>query len=218
MRQWWRHRTLRFRLAVWYGLGGTLLIAGFSATLYFYVSSTVARPLDHELRQDLAEIRRRLVVGAGGDLLWDGAAVPAHAFWNPENPWFELWDEQGHLVRRLWPFTESRVEQLPIAPERGRDRISVYNVARDLRRIAVRESGGTCGVAVTDEGPGISAEHRVQLGTRFFRPDTGRGRSKGGLGLGLSLTKAYMRVLGGSLDYQPVEPHGSTFSLTLPKA
>lgn len=60
--------------------------------------------------------------------------------------------------------------------------------------------------------------HRwVQLGTRFFRPDTGRGRGKGGFGLGLALTKAYMRVLGGSLEYQPAEPRGSRFTLTLPK-
>ena len=133
MKKWWRQRTLRFRLAAWYGAGGTLLLAGFSATLYSFVAETMARPLDSELQKDLAEIRQRLAITAEGVVLWDRAGVTAQARWNPGNPWFELWNEQGELVRRFWPFTESRVESMPVAPEPGRERISIFNVARDLR-------------------------------------------------------------------------------------
>ncbi len=133
MKSWWRQRTLRFRLAAWYAAGGTLLLAAFSVTLYSYVEDTMARPLDFELRQDLAEIRRRLAITAEGGLLWDGVQVGDQTRWSPENPWFELWDQEGELVRRFWPFTESRVESLPLAPEPGRDRISIFSVARDLR-------------------------------------------------------------------------------------
>ena len=133
MKAWWRRRTLRFRLAAWSGAGGTLLLAVFSATLYGYVAETMARPLDFELRHDLAEIRRRLAITVEGRLRWDGAVVTDAARWDAENPWFELWNEEGQLVRRFWPFTESRVESVPVAPEPGRDRISIFNVARDLR-------------------------------------------------------------------------------------
>ena len=133
MKAWWRRRTLRFRLAAWYGAGGTLLLAVFAATLYGYVAETMARPLDFELRHDLAEIREHLAITAEGRLSWDGAEVTDLARWDAGNPWFELWNEEGHLVRRFWPFTESRVESLPVAPEPGRDRISIFNVARDLR-------------------------------------------------------------------------------------
>lgn len=149
MKAWWRRRTLRFRLAAWYGAGGTLLLAVFSATLYFYVAETIARPLDFELRHDLAEIREHLAITADGRMSWDGAEVTDLARWAAENPWFELWNAEGHLVRRFWPFTESRVESLPVAPEPGRDRISIFNVARDLRlrvlsvRYAVPERGET---------------------------------------------------------------------------
>ena len=149
MKAWWRRRTLRFRLAAWYGAGGTLLLAVFSATLYVYVAETMARPLDFELRRDLAEIRQHLAITADGRLSWDGAVVTDQARWHAANPWFELWNEQGHLVRRFWPFTESRVESLPVAPEPGRDRISIFSVARDLRlrvlsvRYAVPERGET---------------------------------------------------------------------------
>jgi len=130
---WWRRRTLRFRLAAWYGAVGTLLLAAFSAALYSYVAERMARPLDFELREDLVEIRQRLTITAEGVLSWDRAEVKGQVRWAPENPWFELWDENGGLVRRLWPFAESRIESVPVAPEPGRERISIFNVARDLR-------------------------------------------------------------------------------------
>jgi signal transduction histidine kinase len=57
----------------------------------------------------------------------------------------------------------------------------------------------------------------VHLSERFFRPDRARGRDKGGFGLGLSITKAYMRVLGGRLIFEPGRPRGSVFCVVLPK-
>ncbi|MEY2878826.1 MAG: hypothetical protein RLZZ15_1206, partial [Verrucomicrobiota bacterium] len=133
MKAWWRRRTLRFRLAAWYAVGGAVLCAGFSATMYFYVADRMARPLDFLLRQDLAEIRGRLRVGGDGEVRWDAQPLPLAAVWDRDDPWFELWDEHSQLVCRLWPFAETRVEQLPVAPGRLRETISVFNVARDLR-------------------------------------------------------------------------------------
>ncbi len=89
MKKWWRQRTLRFRLAAWYGTGGTLLLTVFSATLYSFVAETMARPLDSELQKDLAEIRQRLAITAEGVVLWDRAGGTAQARWNRGNPWFE---------------------------------------------------------------------------------------------------------------------------------
>lgn len=130
---WWQRRSLRFRLALWYAAGGTLLLAGFSATLYLYVVERMARPLDHQLRHDLADVERQLQVLPGGKILWNGREVEARTAWTTQYPWFELWDEQGRLVRTFWPFTENRVQQVPSAPARGRETISVFSVAPDLR-------------------------------------------------------------------------------------
>ncbi len=465
MRAWWERRTLRSKLAIWYALGGATLLAAFSATLYIYVSARMARPLDYQLRRDLEEIHRSLEVKPNGTLVWRGVVVDPNVTWPTENPWFALWDEDGKLVRRLWPFTESRLSRLPNAPPAGTQTISIFDVAEDLRlrvlsvpydfdghqwmirvmrvheaaadplgslrliivvalpiviallvvggyvltrrwlqpldrmvaeahritaddlsrrlpvqnphdelgrlasvfnvtldrleesfqaldrfvadashelrtplttlrsvgevglrrsrtveeyreiigsmleeaqrlqlliqrllelasaeggappvhrseiqvdeyvgacvselgvlaefknqqiavdarptrvvtdavifrqalqnlvdnaikyspanatiNVAVRETDGRVEVAVTDQGPGISPENRAHLMKRFFRPDRGRGRNSGGFGLGLSITKAYMRVLGGTLDYESTGGAGSTFRLTLPKA
>ena len=132
---WWARRTIRFRLALWYGVGGTLLLTLFAATLYAFVAVRMARPLDHQLRGDLARVERYLTVKADRTVLWRGEAIPEPALWMNQEPWFELWDEDGNLVRRFWPFTETRTVQLPGPPSRtvGAGAISVFYVAPDLR-------------------------------------------------------------------------------------
>jgi heavy metal sensor kinase len=137
MIRWWKSRTLRFRLAVWYAVVGTTLLAGFSATLYYFVFNRMARPLDHQLRVDLEEVTRHLTVSDTNELLWDGQPLGNRPPWmrgeGAEYPWFEIWDERGILVRRLWGFAVNRVTQTPSAPVPGRETISIFNVASDIR-------------------------------------------------------------------------------------
>jgi heavy metal sensor kinase len=133
MRHWWRTRTVRFRLAAWYAIGGTILLTAFSATIYIFVEHRMARPLDHQLQRDLATVQAHLKIEADGSVLWDGREVLSGASWPPHNPWFELWDEKGQLIRRFWPFNESRLEQLPVGPARNRETISVFRVSPDVR-------------------------------------------------------------------------------------
>lgn len=133
MKSWWRRQTLRFRLAAWYAICGTLLLAAFSATVYLYVDYTMAAPLDHQLQRDLAIVRKNTRVLENGQVLWNGKEVRPGERWASANPWFELWDENGRLVRRYWPFVESGLEQLPLAPAPGRETISVFRISPDVR-------------------------------------------------------------------------------------
>jgi signal transduction histidine kinase len=82
--------------------------------------------------------------------------------------------------------------------------------------VLVRVERGSARIEVADQGPGIGEEYRTQLMARFFRPDSGRGREQGGFGLGLALTKAYLRMLGGVVQHEPAPGGGSVFRLTLP--
>lgn len=133
MTLWDQRGTLRFRLALAYAIAGSLLLAGFSATLYLYVRDRMAQPLDHQLRADLEEIRQRLEVSPDRQLHWNGRDLSERAAWMTDYPWFELWDEDRQLVRRLWPFAENRVQDVPHAPVPGRETLSVFSVAPDLR-------------------------------------------------------------------------------------
>ncbi|MEO7412075.1 MAG: ATP-binding protein [Opitutaceae bacterium] len=133
MNDWWRRRPLRFRLALWYAVVGTLLLAALAAALYFYVAERMARPLDHQLRSDLSQVEQRLAVESDRRLVWNGRPLEQRAAWSTQYPWFELWNDKSELVCRFWPFTENRVQQVPSAPARGRETISVFDVAPDLR-------------------------------------------------------------------------------------
>ena len=70
---------------------------------------------------------------------------------------------------------------------------------------------------VTDEGPGISPEHRPRIFDRFYRVDEGRSRGLGGTGLGLAIAKWAVEANGGTIDLEPTAA-GSTFRIVLPRA
>ncbi len=82
-------------------------------------------------------------------------------------------------------------------------------------RIGVKAAAEACEVKVCDDGPGIAPELRRQVMNRFFRADSARG--EGGFGLGLAITQAYMRALGGKIEYEALQPKGSAFRLILPR-
>lgn len=133
MTGWWRRQTLRSRLALWYALGGAALFSAFGGGIYYFVASRMARPLEHRLRQDEATIRANLVVNRDRGLLWRGTPVDERTNWNPQDPWFELWDEKGVLVARFWALDETTLNNLPTAPTPNRDTISIFRVSGDVR-------------------------------------------------------------------------------------
>lgn len=133
MRGWWRRRSLRFRLAAWYACGGIVLLTAFSLVIYGFVERQMAQPLDRQLKADLSTVKARLSLGPDGRLLWNGRASVPGELWRWSDPWFEVWDDQGKLVQRLWPLNEARLDQMPFAPAAGWETLSVFYVATDLR-------------------------------------------------------------------------------------
>jgi signal transduction histidine kinase len=59
---------------------------------------------------------------------------------------------------------------------------------------------------VRDHGPGVSPEVLAQLGEAFYRPDAARGRSSGGVGLGLYLCRLVAQAHGGRLVVSAAAP------------
>jgi signal transduction histidine kinase len=71
-------------------------------------------------------------------------------------------------------------------------------------------------VTVSDTGIGIAPEHLPRIFDRFYRVDTGRARSRGGIGLGLAICQAIVHAHHGTLTARSQPGSGSTFTLTLP--
>ncbi len=83
-------------------------------------------------------------------------------------------------------------------------------------------SGGFDGdrvrITVSDEGPGIAAEHLPRLFERFYRVDKARSRQMGGTGLGLAIVKHIAQAHGGRAEVTSQVGQGSTFTIILPGA
>ena len=79
-------------------------------------------------------------------------------------------------------------------------------------------SDGGAHISVTDEGPGIAAEHRNRIFERFYRVDGGRSREVGGTGLGLSIVKHIAIAHGGRVEVDQATTAGAVFSIILPLA
>ncbi len=85
----------------------------------------------------------------------------------------------------------------------------------------VDAGSGACGgawaeVAVTDAGPGIPDELHERIFERFFQIEAAAGRSFGGLGLGLYISRELVSAQGGRLWVHSRPGEGSSFRLTLP--
>ena len=69
-------------------------------------------------------------------------------------------------------------------------------------------------LVVTDDGPGIPAEHRAHVFDRFYRVD---GAMASGSGLGLAIARELSELMGGKLELSEVDGK-TTFTLRLPAA
>lgn len=68
---------------------------------------------------------------------------------------------------------------------------------------------------VKDSGIGISDELHTKIFEAFFQVENSTSRRYEGTGLGLTIAKAYIEVMGGNLSFSSVPGSGSEFSITL---
>lgn len=70
-------------------------------------------------------------------------------------------------------------------------------------------------IAVQDNGVGIAEADRTQIFDRFFRCDKVRGRESGSSGLGLTICKQIVEMMGGTISVESELGKGSTFTIAL---
>jgi len=102
--------------------------------------------------------------------------------------------------------------------DRGVVRVRISHQAREgsLSRAPRAQDSTTEGIRieVEDQGRGIPEKELAQIFDAFRQPI--RSRRHGGLGLGLSITRALVELHGGTLDVESSPAHGSVFTLFVP--
>jgi signal transduction histidine kinase/putative methionine-R-sulfoxide reductase with GAF domain len=87
---------------------------------------------------------------------------------------------------------------------------------RQIALRAFRRTDGLLQVDVEDTGVGISPEQQQHLFRRFYRADNPMRDATDGAGLGLSIARSVVELLGGELWLHSSTEQGSTFCFTLP--
>ena len=83
--------------------------------------------------------------------------------------------------------------------------------------LSLRKAGQGLQIEVRDHGPGVPEDQLPQLAQAFYRPESARTRSTGGVGLGLYLCKLVASAHGGRFEVRNAQP-GLAVTVTLPGA
>ena len=79
-----------------------------------------------------------------------------------------------------------------------------------------RRRGPDVELRVTDTGPGVPVDFIPRLFEKFTQASSGDTRHASGSGLGLSIVKGLAEASDGTVRYEPNEPRGACFVVTLP--
>jgi signal transduction histidine kinase len=84
--------------------------------------------------------------------------------------------------------------------------------------LAVAERDGLAQIAVADTGPGVPTGKLEAIFEPFYQVESGLTRTVGGTGLGLTISRALARAMGGDLTASSDGENGATFTVTLRSA
>jgi two-component system OmpR family sensor kinase len=122
---------------------------------------------------------------------------------------------------------DAHLERAVVTGDRDRLRQVVDNLLANVRahtaagtpaHVRVTCLDGDAILEVTDEGPGLEPDQVEHVFERFYRTDSSRARSSGGVGLGLSIVDAVARAHDGRAEAESTAGAGTTFRIVLPLA
>jgi PAS domain S-box-containing protein len=93
---------------------------------------------------------------------------------------------------------------------------AVNFTSRGFVRLRVAAEGGNLIFQITDTGAGIKPEDLKDLFSLFTRADSVKNRNMTGVGLGLSISKTFVEMMGGAIEAESEYGAGSTFTVSIP--
>ena len=93
-----------------------------------------------------------------------------------------------------------------------------YNVDGGSVTLRTERSGQEARITVADTGIGIPQDAQARVFERFYRVDKSHSKASGGTGLGLSIVKHAVQYHNGKIALQSTPGHGTSITVTIPKA
>lgn len=94
-----------------------------------------------------------------------------------------------------------------------------YGGSTSVVRVTAKVSDGWVRIHVADEGPGIAHDQLERIFEPFVQlASVGAGGARGGVGLGLAISRDLARAMRGDVTVESTPGAGSTFTLELPAA
>lgn len=114
-------------------------------------------------------------------------------------------DYDGEKILRI--FTNLLSNAIKFTPEGGNIEVSISRLSTDKERLLIH---------VKDTGVGIPESQLPYIFDRFYQVDSSSTREGEGTGIGLSLTKELVLLIGGTIEAKSPVNEGTTFLLSLP--
>ena len=104
----WRPRSVGMRLTLWHAATLTLVLVLYASGVYAFVSQSFYSELDRSVSDDI-EVAEEMLERVDGDgLRWRGEEHGEGGETEPR--WVAVWNREGRLLYKLWPFDEGSLE------------------------------------------------------------------------------------------------------------
>jgi PAS domain S-box-containing protein len=165
----------------------------------------MSRIISGKMRLEVEQVDVSRVVASALDTVRPAAAAKAielTAAFEPDLP--TITADGTRLQQIVWNLLSNAVK---------------YTSKGGQAHLAVRRAGSTVEIVVNDSGKGISRGFLPYVFEAFRQEDASASRTRGGLGLGLAITKQLVELHGGHIAAESTgEGRGSTFTVSLPIA
>lgn len=109
---WWRRRSLKLRLAVWFTLIASVIMLGLVPLVYTLIERRLHIELDRQLRIDWNLIEAHLEPGEAGRIQWRKSSPATPSSPGYAETWFDVWSPDEVLLSH-WPAGGIRVQHPP---------------------------------------------------------------------------------------------------------